>query len=150
MALNPFTVRNASSAMERRVLAVVVGYFTAVILVMVSLSVLMQIWPDLFPDPVTGQALGMKALIIMLVLNLLFAIVGGCITAIIAQDDDRKLAVALGFVMIGIGILTLLMEGDVKPLWWHRIMIIFLIPCTVLGASLHRKNGRKKRSIFSQ
>jgi hypothetical protein len=136
--------------MERRVLAVVVGYFTAVILVMVSMSVFMQVWPELFPDPVTGHALGMKALMIMLILNLLFAAVGGCITSTIAQDDDRKLAVALGFVMIGIDVLTLIMEGDVKPLWWHRTMIIFLIPCTVLGASLYQMNGRKKRSIFSQ
>lgn len=146
MPLSPFTVRKASAVLERNVLAVVVGYITAVILVVLSFGVLMQIWPGLFPNPATGVPLGAGALAGALALNLLFAAVGGYVSALIAMGNRKRIAVVLGLVMIVLGILTMFLEKGVKPLWWYGIFFILLVPCTVFGASLREKKWRSPRS----
>lgn len=139
MPINPFTVRKASAVLELNILAIIVGYFTAVILVVVSFGVLMNIWPELFPNLDAGEEPGVSILVITLVLSLLFASAGGYVSAAIARDSEKKIAVALGLIMIVLGILTMLMEGGVKPLWWHGTMFLLLVPSTVLGASLRKK-----------
>lgn len=129
--------------MKRSVLAVAMGYITAVILVLVSFAVLMQVRPDLFPNIAGGERPGFAVLIITLVLGLLAAVAGGYITAVIAKSSERTLAEVLGGVMIFLGVVTMLMEQGIKPLWWHITMFILLIPCTVLGASF--KTPKKKK-----
>jgi len=137
--LNPFAVRKASAVLERNVVAVIVGYFTAVILVLLSFGILMKISPELFPDLSAEEEPGVSILIITLVLGLLFAVVGGYIAAVIARGNEMKIGVALGLIMIVLGILTMFMEEGVKPLWWHGTSLVLLVPCTVLGASLRKK-----------
>ena len=146
MSLSPSTVLKASAALERNVLAVVVGYITAVIFVVLSFGVLMRIWPGLFPNPATGVLLGVGALAVALALNLFFAAVGGYVSALIAMGNRRRVAVILGLVMIVLGILTMLLEKGVKPLWWYGIFFILLVPCTVFGASLVEKKSRPPKS----
>src|SRR3989339_438006 len=146
MPLSPFTVRKASAVLECKVLAVVVGYVTAVILVVLSFGVLMQIWPGLFPNPATGVPLGAGALAVALALNLVFALVGGFVSALIAMGNRRRVAVILGLVMIVLGTLTMFLDKGVKPLWWYGIFFILLVPCTVFGASLREKKLRPPKS----
>jgi hypothetical protein len=143
MPLSPFAVRGASSVMKRSVLAIIMGYITAVTLVLVSFAVLMQLRPDLFPNIAGGEKPEFAVLVITLVLGLLAAVAGGYTTAVIAKSSERTLAEVLGGVMILLGIITMLMEQGVKPLWWHISMFALLIPCTVLGASF--KASKKKK-----
>jgi len=143
MPMFPFTFRKATLTMQQRVLAIIVGYLTAVVLTVVSLGATRVVAPEIVPDLLQGQEPGLALLITSLIFNLLAAVVAGFMTAHIARSAERKLAAALGGIMVLINILTMFMEHGAKPLWWHILLLILLVPCVVFGSSLYRPSGRK-------
>ena len=143
MPLPSFIIRRASLAMRQKLLAVIVGYFTAVVLVVMGFALLKQIFPSLVPDLVRGERPDTNFLIIAFVISFFSAAVGGYVMAFVVKHPDMRLASYLGLVIILINVLTIILEGFVKPLWWYRTLIIFLVPFTMLGASLYRNSKSK-------
>ena len=143
MPLLPFAFRKATLTMQQKFLAIIVGYLTAVVLVVVSFGALAVVAPEIMPNLNAGEKPGMALLIVSLLISFYSAIIAGYMTAHIAQSVEKQLAVVLGIVMMVIGVLTMVMEGGVKPLWWHVVMLLSLVPCTVWGSSLYNPKGRK-------
>jgi len=143
MPFSSFILRRASTDMRRSVLAVIVGYFTAVVIVVAGFALLGQIVPEFVPDSAKNGTITGYFLTVTLIINFLSAVAGGYATAFTVRYSDMWLAACLGLVMVFISALTMFLEGFVKTLWWYVALFILLIPCTVLGASIYGKRKIK-------
>jgi len=131
--------------MQCNILAVAMGYVTAVILVVLSFGILSRVSPNFVPSTSQNTSLSTTLLLVTLALSLLAAIAGGFVTALLSKSSRIRLAEALGGFMILLGILTMMMEHGTKPLWWHITLFFFLIPSTVSGAWLHAAVTKKHK-----
>ena len=119
----------------RRIGAVLAGFFLIGLLGFLMDTLLQQV--GILPIPTehkfeTGHAL------LALSYHLLFAILGGFVTARLAPDHPLAHALTLGILGMGISTLGLIaiIVQDLAPAWYGWALIICSIPVTWLGGKL--------------
>ncbi len=87
---------------------------------------------------------GIGFLVAGLVLGILFAIVGGYITAVVAKTAEIRHALSLGGVIVLLGLVTMVFMQSPQPLWVQLLGLIFAVPSVYIGGVLRmRQNTRK-------
>ena len=120
--------------MLRSILAVLVGYLAISILVMLLFMLLSTLSPDLFATP--GVLPPILAVTLILAYSFVAAIVGGFVTATIAQRSEAKhVWVLMGFMLV-MGVVSIRQYSS-QPLWYSLVLLL-LGP---LGAYLGGKVG---------
>ena len=119
----------------KRIGSVLAGFFLIGLLGFLTDSVLQQL--GILPIPTdhkfeTGHAL------LALSYHLLFAVLGGFITARLAPDHPIAHAITLGILGVVISILGLIaiITQDLAPAWYGWALIVFSVPVTWLGGKL--------------
>lgn len=118
----------------RSLTAVVVGYFSMMIAILLFFSLLY----------VLGLPLdkGWIAFTLIMFINFLTAIAGGFITAYIARREEVKHAYALAALATVMGILSILFPSDShaqEPLFYSIANIALMIPGVILGGYIRAR-----------
>lgn len=87
-----------------------------------------------------NTAMTMANWLLALAYRLVAAIVGGWVTARLAQSRPIFLAIVLGIIGTVIGLAGLLVawmaSPQLGPLWYPALLVVTAIPCTWLGGKL--------------
>lgn len=117
-------------------LAVIAG-LAFVIVLSTGLDAIMH-RTGIYPDDPTGMTTG--DWVLALSYRLVIAIVGGWITARIAESRPEFFAIVLGIIGTIFGLAGLamawMMRPNLGPLWYPLLLVVTAIPCTWLGARL--------------
>jgi hypothetical protein len=128
--------------MLRSALAVLAGYLTMVVAVTGALGFLFLVFHDVFPQtpgPYTGPT---YVLVLELVVALLAAICGGYVCALVARQRPLHHAAALGGLMLALGVVSIIGEAGMKPMW-STLSIVLASPLAAMsGAWLRGRHGR--------
>ena len=131
--------------MLRIVLGVIAGFFAWVIVWFGSEKFLSAIWPKGFGAPQRafqeaiekgGQFTAETRLLLThIVLGTIVSLMSGSLAALIAGENARA-PLALGFLLLVMGIAKAVMSWPYVPLWYHVIFTALLLPMAILGGKL--------------
>ena len=131
--------------MLRIVLGVITGFFAWVIVWFGSEKLLSAIWPEGFGAPQRafqeaiekgGQFTAETRLLLThIVLGTIVSLMSGSLAALIAGENARA-PLALGFLLLVMGIAKAVMSWPYVPLWYHVIFTALLLPMAILGGKL--------------
>ena len=131
--------------MLRIVLGVIAGFFAWMIVWVGSEKILSAIWPEgfgvhqrAFEEAVKngGQFTADTTMLLThIVLGSIVSVMSGSLAALIAGENTRA-PLALGFVLLALGILKAVMSWPYVPIWYHVIFTALLIPMTIMGGKL--------------
>ena len=130
----------------KRITSVLAGFFLIGLLGFLTDTVLQQL--GILPIPTEHKFEAGHALL-ALSYHLLFAVLGGFVTARLAPDHPIAHAITmgiLGIVISALGLIAIVMQ-DLAPAWYGWSLIIFSVPVTWLGgkvAILSRSPSRDK------
>ncbi|HMC67202.1 MAG TPA: hypothetical protein VKI65_19860, partial [Gemmataceae bacterium] len=105
--------------MLRSVLAVIAGFLTMGMSVGLFDAALGALMPGEFPKPGEQRHPGEMVLLIEMAAGLLFAVLGGYVTAVAAKHSEALHATALAALVLTLGIVTVATQYESKPLWSH-------------------------------
>lgn len=77
--------------------------------------------------------------IINLIRSFITSIMGGYMAALVAGEYKRS-TMALGIILLFVGIAVQYMFWNFAPAWYHIIFVLALIPMTILGGRLRRSS----------
>lgn len=130
--------------MGRIVVGVIAGFFAWLIVWVGSEKILSAIWPAFgahqraFEEVIKngGQfTADTGALLTHIVLGSIVSVLSGSLAALIAGENTRA-PLALGFVLLALGVLKAVMSWQYVPLWYHVIFTAILLPLAVVGGKL--------------
>jgi hypothetical protein len=131
--------------MVRIVLGVIAGFFAWLIAWVGGEKILSAIWPAwfgvhqlAFETAVTkgGPFTADTTLLLMhLVLGSIVSVMSGFLAALIARENKRA-PLALGFLLLALGLLKAVLSWPYAPTWYHVIFTALLIPMTIVGGKL--------------
>lgn len=127
--------------MLRSILAVIAGSVVWMVTALGMDAILMSIWPQWFSAG--GRVESVPLLLFSMSYSLLFGVLGGYVTAVVARRAEVKHALALGILQLLMGIAATIKFWDTAPAWYHIIFLSLLIPAILLGGWL-RANRRHK------
>lgn len=119
----------------RRMGAVLAGFFLIGLLGFLADTVLQQL--GILPIP-TEHKFETRHALLALSYHLLFAVLGGFVTARLTPDHPIAHAITLGILGIVIstlGLIAIIMQ-DLAPAWYGWALIVFSIPFTWIGGKL--------------
>jgi len=115
--------------MGRSILAVILGYLVVAIATMVTFAIA-------FPNPDSAQLPSISLMLFLLGAGVLYTIIGGYVTAFIARKAEIKHTLALGSLMVILGIISMIATFGKEPLWFQLVLIITPIPSALAGGYL--------------
>ena len=121
--------------MLKRVGAVLAGFLLIGLLGFLTDAVLQQL--GILPIP-TEQKFEPRHSLLALSYHLLFALLGGFVTAWLAPDHPIAHAITLGIfgiVISTLGLIAIIMQ-DFAPAWYGWALIVFSLPFTWIGGRL--------------
>lgn len=127
--------------MIRSILAVLGGYLTSTVLVLITQAVIMMVFTEEMLSS-AGLYPATAFLLIVLFYSMVYAVAGGYVTAMIAKRAEVRHAFVLGAFMLTLGVLTVLFQVRDLPIWWHVIFLGQLIPAVLGGAYLRIRHQR--------
>jgi hypothetical protein len=131
--------------MLRAIGAIAAGFIVWTVLFLGSNALLTLITPDSFnPDGSTDSA---ALLALVLVLSIVSSIVSGWVTARIARVHAFGSSVALGVLLLVVGIGVQLQSWEAMPLWYHLLFLGALLPAVLVG--YRWAVNRRQRTVFS-
>lgn len=131
--------------MLRAIGAIVAGFVVWTIFFLGGNALLTLITPDSFnPDGSTDRA---GLLILILALSVVYSVVSGWLTARIARDNAFVSSVALGILLLVVGIFAQLQYWEVMPLWYHLTFLGALVPAVLVGYRMAAR--RRQRMVLS-
>lgn len=77
--------------------------------------------------------------IINLIRSFVTSILGGYMAALVAGEYKRS-TMALGIILLIVGVLVEYMFWNLAPAWYHVLFVLGLIPMTILGGRIRRSN----------
>ena len=91
-----------------------------------------------YPEDPTATSMG--AWVLALSYRLVIGVIGGWITARLAESRPEFFAIVLGIIGTIVGLAGLamvwMMRPNLGPLWYPILLVVTAIPCTWLGARL--------------
>lgn len=137
--------------MLRSILAVISGSVVWMITALGTDSILMALAPSWFDAG--GRVESVPVLLFMASYSLLFSVLGGYVTALLARRREVLHAFILGVLQLAMGVAATVKFYDTAPLWFHLIILVLLVPANVLGGQLRvmrkRKGGRGSRAFVA-
>ncbi len=127
--------------MIRSMLSVLAGFVLWPVLSLASNAVLAAAVPGAFREDGSTDSVGM--LLLILVLSVVFSVIAGYVTALLAREKTKQHALALGLTLLAVGIFVQIQYWDVMPVWYHLSFLALLVPGVLLGA-------RTQRSRYAQ
>lgn len=85
--------------------------------------------PVTAPAPLTALLIGSVAL----------SVLAGYVAATISRTPGYKVAVALGLVLLVVGIAVQAQYWQLMPVWYHLVFLVFLVPACIAGARLRTR-----------
>jgi len=119
----------------KRIGAVLAGFILIGLLGFITDTILQQL--GILPIP-TEQKFAPRHSFLALSYHLLFAVLGGFITARLAPDHPIAHAITLGvlgIVISTLGLIAIIMQ-DLAPAWYGWALIVFSVPVTWVGGKL--------------
>ncbi len=123
--------------MGRIIGGVVVGFIVWSIIWMGSHEILALV-SDRYAAAVIEGQFTTGDLIIALFRSALASVVAGWAAVMIAGEFS-KTAVALGVLLLVVGILVQISSWSMFPVWYHLVFLVSLIPVTIAGGRIARK-----------
>lgn len=77
--------------------------------------------------------------IINLIRSFVTSLIGGYMAALVAGEYKRS-TMALGIVLLVVGVAIEYMSWNIAPAWYHIIFVLALIPMTILGGRMRRSS----------
>lgn len=131
--------------MLRTVLGVIAGFFAWIIVWIGIEKILSAVMPDWFgaPQQAFQEAIEKggeftaetRLLVSHIVIASAVAILSGFVAALIAREN-RRAPLALGIVLVAVGLLKVVMSWPYVPIWYHILFTAILLPMTILGGKL--------------
>jgi len=123
--------------MGRSLLAVLAGAITWSVLWVASAQVVAALVPGaIAPD---GSAATPAVNVFFLVLSVVYSLVAGYLTALIARRREVAHTLALGVVQLALGIYFEASSWALAPLWYHLGFLVLLVPANVGGGWLRMR-----------
>lgn len=120
--------------MLRALGAIVAGFVVWTVLFLGSNSILTLITPNSFnADGSTDSA---ALLVLVLILSMVYSVVSGWVTTRIAPAKAFGSSVALGILLVVVGIGVQMQYWAVMPLWYHLLFLGALLPAVLVGYRL--------------
>lgn len=118
--------------MKKPAIAVVIGFVVWTLMFLGSNSAITMVTPTSFnPD---GSTDSVAILLLILALSMVASVVSGGLTAQRAGDSARGASIALGLLLLAVGIFVQAGFWEQMPLWYHVIFLGALVPATMAGA----------------
>ncbi len=127
--------------MIRSILSVLAGFALWTVLSLASNAALAAAVPGAFREDGSTDSVGM--LLLLLVLSVVFSVIAGYVTALLAHEKTTQHTLALGLALLAVGIFVQIQYWDVMPVWYHLSFLALLVPGVLLGA-------RTQRSRYAQ
>ena len=135
--------------MVKIILGVIVGFIVWSIVWVGSDALMANLSPDwwgrhseklqaAFGDGSTPEHDNMISLV-MLIRSILTSIIAGYMAALVA-GEYRRSTMALGIILVLVGITVEGLTWRMAPAWYHIVFILLLYPMTVLGGRLRRSS----------
>lgn len=122
--------------MMRNILAVFVG-FVAWSLLWFSANAVLGATGQL-PPP--GEAVtGAGVLVIMLAISMFASAVAGASASWLARSQGLRIALWLGIVLLGVGVIVQIQYWDLMPVWYHAAFLLLLLPMCLLGSMARQR-----------
>ncbi|MDX6384001.1 MAG: hypothetical protein QOK48_1574 [Blastocatellia bacterium] len=133
--------------MLRIVLGVISGFIAWLIVWVGTEKILSAVWPAFgvhqraFEQAVKNgpNASGFTAdttmLLTHIVVGSIVAVMAGSLAALIARENTRA-PLALGFLLLALGLLKAVMSWPYVPVWYHVIFTVILLPMAIMGGKL--------------
>jgi hypothetical protein len=130
--------------MARIVLGVIAGFFAWMIMWVGGEKIVSAIWPAFGVHQAAFQAAienggefaaDTGALLTHIVLASIVSVISGFLAALIAGENKRA-PLALGFLLLAMGLLKAGMSWALVPIWYHVIFTAILLPITIVGGKL--------------
>ncbi len=130
--------------MLRIVLGVILGFFAWMIVWFGSEKILSAVWPAFGVHQAEFQSAienggqftaDSTVLVVHIVLGSIVSVIAGFLAALIAGENKRA-PMALGFLLLAMGLLKLIMSWPYVPIWYHVIFTAMLLPMAILGGKL--------------
>ncbi len=122
--------------MLRSILSVLAGFALWTVVWLASNAALAAAMPGAFREDGSTDSVGM--LLLILVLSVVFSVIAGYVTALLAREKTKQHALALGLALLAVGIFAQVQFWDVMPVWYHLSFLTLLIPGVLLGAQTQR------------
>lgn len=133
--------------MIRIILGVLVGFIAWLIAWIGSEQLLSAIWPEgfgvhqlAFQEAIINGGeftADTTLLIIHIILGSIVSLMSGFLAALIAAENKRA-PLALGFLLLALGLLKAIFSWPYVPIWYHLLFTIMLIPAAVMGGKLKK------------
>jgi len=126
--------------MLRSLIAVIAGSVVWMVTALGMDALLMTFMPEWFGA--NGKTESVPLLLFMMSYSLLFSVLGGYVTALIARRKETQHALALGVLQFVMGIMATVKFYDTAPLWFHVTFLLLLIPANIFGGQLRAMQKR--------
>jgi hypothetical protein len=130
--------------MIRRVLSVLAGYVVTLVLFALGYVLLLQVFPNDIPRPGAAEAPSPGVLALAALFSFLAALVGGCLTTLLAGRSQVRQGVALAGVILVLGLLKPAVDPDREPFWAHLIVVLGGVVGAVVGSFLWVRGWRRR------
>jgi len=130
--------------MVRIVLGVIAGFFAWMMAWVGSEQILSAMWPEFGTHQRAFQAAienggqftsDTTMLLTHIVLGSIVSVMSGFLASLIASGNQRA-PLALGFLLLALGVLKAVMSWPYVPIWYHVLFTAILLPMAVLGGKL--------------
>jgi hypothetical protein len=120
--------------MLRSILAVIAGSITWMVTALGMDLVMMTLLPHLYGAG--GRVESVPLLLFSGFYSLLFSVLGGYVTALIARRSELQHVFILGVLQLVMGVVATIKMWDTAPVWYHIVFLTLLIPANLLGGQL--------------
>jgi hypothetical protein len=122
--------------MRRSIAAVVVGYMALVVAIAAKLGAIKAVVPEVLPAPGEDVFPDTVWLLAMLGSDIGLMIGAGYVTAAIARRAPIAHTVALGTVIVVLGLVWMFVFWGWMPLWYQVVLVSIALPAAATGGAL--------------
>lgn len=126
--------------MLRNTLAIIIGYFTMAILMILSFAILEMVAPNLFPAPDSNPALGW--ILISFGMSVAYAVIGGYVTGAVSKTQRLGPMIGLAMIVIVFGTLSIILGQPEQPQWYEWLLVILGVVGVIVGGQLYLAKRR--------
>ena len=132
--------------MARIIFGVIVGFIVWSIVWVGGEQTLASLWGEYGQHSLSaeraftnGESLDSSPVIavVNLIRSFITSILAGYMAALVA-GEYRRTTMALGIILVLVGIAVEYMFWNLAPAWYHILFVLFLLPMTMLGGRLRR------------
>ncbi len=134
---------NSHKIPVRLIISVVVGIISAMVLSLITHEILFLV--DIFPQ-IGKPMFDTKLVVIELIYHSIYAIIGACITAIIAKDKAKRATFILGTKEAFMWLLGTLLLWHHSPPWYNITKALLGVPLALLGGYIYTRIKKSKTS----